>query len=312
MVKGFLSGMGQYITQHKGQHIGAHAQEIKLENHTIGPLARKILEKIAKEPMYPAAVAKQLNIHEQKIYYHIKRLEKAGIIVVKKEEMINGSTAKYYALAAPVLCTVIGELQETSKTQYLSPDEERFLSPFIKDGVLNALIVTGSPDPHGPEKARSRDGYYGIDLAFFLGKYLQYTPRMSTKLDTEFREEDWKNNLILFGGPITNRVVNKINDKLHIYFDENNALCSKLTKQIYVADEIGVIQKIRNPFAEGKWILMIAGKRYTGTRAAITAFYTAFDELLKGNRAKPQIYATVVEGIDLDSDGLIDAVEIRE
>jgi len=304
--------MGQYLTQHKGQHVGAHAHEIRLENHTIGPLARKILKRIAEEPTYPAALAKALKIHEQKIYYHIKRLEEAGIIVVKEEVMINGSTAKYYALTAPVLCTVIGDLKETSKTHYTSPEEEKYLSPIIKDGTLNALIVTGSPDPHGPEKARSRDGYYGIDLAFFLGKYLQYTPKQATKLDTEFREEDWQNNLILIGGPVTNRVVSKINDKLPIFFDENNALHSRITNQTYVTDEIGVIQKIPNPFAEGKWILMIAGKRYTGTRAAITAFYTAFDKLLKGNRAKPNVYATVVEGIDLDSDGLVDAVEIRE
>lgn len=304
--------MAQYIARKNGQHASAPAQEIALAGHTIGPIAKKILKALSKEALYPAALAKKLKLHEQKIYYHIRRLEEAEIITVKREETINGSTAKYYALAAPVLCTVLGDLQPATKTHYLTADEERFLSPFITDGSLNATIVTGSPDPHGPEKARSRDGYYGIDLAFFLGKYLQYTPAMSAKLDTEFREADWNNNLILFGGPVTNTVVSKINDKLHIRFEENNSLYSTITRQTYVEDEIGVVQKIRNPFSEGKWILVIAGKRYTGTRAAINVFYTAFDELLKGNRAKPRTYATVVEGIDLDSDGIIDAVEIRE
>ena len=45
-------------------------------------LAQKILEEIAKKPSYAKEIAKRLNVNEQKIYYHIRNLEKARIIEV--------------------------------------------------------------------------------------------------------------------------------------------------------------------------------------------------------------------------------------
>ena len=47
-------------------------------------LAQKILNLLAKETMYPIDIAKALKMHEQKIYYHIRNLEKAGIIKIVK------------------------------------------------------------------------------------------------------------------------------------------------------------------------------------------------------------------------------------
>lgn len=275
------------------------------------PLAYKVLSLLAFTPDYPASLAKKLHVHEQKVYYHIRKLERAGIISVTREEIMGGSTAKFYAVS-PALCVLLGDMKPTTKIQHLSAEEESYLSPFITNGQLNAKIVTGSPDPHGPEKARSRDGYYGIDLGLFLGKYLHHTPAPAVKLDTEFRKEDWQNNLILLGGPITNRIVAQVNKYLPVRFETNHSLHSTISNQDYVADEVGVVQKIPNPFCAGKTILLIAGKRYIGTRAAIIAFLQAFPEILKGNRVKRSVFATVVEGIDMDSDGLIDTVEIRE
>jgi hypothetical protein len=56
--------------------------------------------------------------------------------------------------------------------------------------------VVGSPDPHGPERARSRDGYYGIDLGLFLGTFLYYVSDFSVKLDTEVTGDDLKKNFL--------------------------------------------------------------------------------------------------------------------
>ena len=39
-------------------------------------LALKIVKLLVKKPMYPIEIAKELKVHEQKIYYHIKNLEK--------------------------------------------------------------------------------------------------------------------------------------------------------------------------------------------------------------------------------------------
>ena len=49
-------------------------------------LAQKILKILSKGESYPKEIAKQLKMHEQKVYYHIRNLEKAGIIKILREE----------------------------------------------------------------------------------------------------------------------------------------------------------------------------------------------------------------------------------
>ncbi|MBW2967933.1 hypothetical protein KY362_05600, partial [Candidatus Woesearchaeota archaeon] len=87
---------------------------------------------------------------------------------------------------------------------------------------------------------------------------------------------------------------------------------SKISKTVYASDSIGVIVKIKNPFNPDKSVLVVAGKRYSGTRAAVTAFLKGFKQVYNGNRLRPSVMAKVVEGLDLDSDGVVDAVEFRE
>ena len=184
-------------------------------------LAQKILNLLAKEARYPIDIAKALKMHEQKIYYHIKNLEKAGIIKVVRKETKQGATANFYALTEPAFVIKFKNFETTSKISQIR-NESEFLEPFINNGQLDALIIVGSPDPHGPDKARSRDGYYGMDLALFLGTFLNYVPKFNVKLDTEVRDEDLGNNLILIGGPVVNKVVEQANSKLPIRFENGN------------------------------------------------------------------------------------------
>ena len=174
-------------------------------------LAIKILKLLAKEPMYPIELAKKLKVHEQKVYYHIRNFERAGIVKVAKQETKQGAIAKYYKLEQPAFVIKLKELEETQKIATLK-SESAFLEPFIKDGQLNAVVIVGSPDPHGPDKARSRDGYYGIDLGLFLGTFLNYVPDFNVRLDTEVRPNDLKKNLILIGGPIVNKITEQVNN----------------------------------------------------------------------------------------------------
>jgi len=275
-------------------------------------LAEKIVKLLAEKPSYPKELSKRLKVHEQKIYYHIRNLEKAGIIRILKKETIQGAVANYYTLIEPAVVLKFAELKPTQKITASKEESNKFLEPFIKDGQLNAMIIVGSPDPHGPEKARSRDGYYGMDLALFLGTFLNYVPRFNVKLDTETHKEDMDNNLILIGGPVVNKVTQKINDKLPVRFDKQNNIKSTVSGNVYPSDEIGIIVKAKNPYNKNKSILLVAGKRHPGTRAAIIAFLKKFNEIVLGNKKNPKIYAKVVEGIDLDSDGIVDDVEVRE
>jgi DNA-binding transcriptional ArsR family regulator len=302
--------------QENGKFSSLPVREIKAEDakSLSSELAIKILKNLCEKPMYPIELASELKVHEQKIYYHIRNLEKAGVIHVVRQEGKQGAVAKYYALEKPAVCVKFKPLEETHKPLSVRTGSE-FLEPFIKDGQLNALIIVGSPDPHGPEKARSKDGYYGMDLALFLGTFLNYVPKFYVKLDTDAREEDIKNNnLILIGGPVVNRITNLVNQKLPVRFDNEQhwAIHSTVSGNSFPNDECGLIVKAKSPLNPEKSILLVAGKRYFGTRAAIIAFLKHFDELILGNVHNRSVKARVVEGIDLDSDGIIDETEFRE
>ena len=302
------------ITKAKGEAVSLPAKEISPKQIKVigSDLAQKILLSLAEKPNYPKALAKKLKVHEQKIYYHIRNLEKAGMIEVSRTSVIQGAKANFYKLTEPAFVVKFKKFETTQRIVEEQPVS--FLEPFIENGKLNAVIIVGSPDPHGPEKARSRDGYYGIDLALFLGTFLSYLPSLHVMLDTEARTEDLQNNLILIGGPVVNTITEKINNKLPVKFDKKNnwAVNSTVSGKMYHSGETGVIEKIKNPFNPKKQIMLVAGKRYAGTRAVMIAFLRYFKEIIEGNKFNKKITAKVVEGVDMDSDGQVDDIEILE
>lgn len=277
-------------------------------------LAQKILLEIAKKPSYAKNIAKSLNVNEQKIYYHIRNLEKAKIIELSKKEIIQGAVANIYSLTEPSFVVKFKDFKTTQKIKEIEMQPAGSLEPFIENGQLNAVIIVGSPDPHGPEKARSRDGFYGIDFSLFLGSFLNYIPELNVRLDTEARTEDLDKNIILIGGPVVNTITAKINSKLPVRFDKKNnwAVYSSITNKNYHSDETGIIVRVKNPFNPKKRILLIAGKRHSGTRAVMIAFIKYFEEVLKGNKFNNKVKAKIVEGVDLNSDGIVDDIEILE
>ena len=300
------------IDKQKSEIYSLPAKEILPSNaKSIGSkLAQDILSLVSKEPIYPRDIARTLKINEQRIYYHIRKLEQAGIIKIVKKETRLGTVANYYSLTEPAVFIKFKEFETTQKIAQIR-NESVFLEPFIKNGELDSLIIVGSPDPHGAEKARSRDGYYGIDFALFLGTFLNYVPKFNVKLDTEIKDKDLKSNLILIGGPLTNKIVEKVNSKLPIKFEKGN-IVSSISNRTYAQDECGLIVKAKNQFDKEKYMMVIAGKRFSGTRAAIIAFLKDFKKVVQGNFYNKEIAAKVVEGLDLDSDGVVDSVEFRE
>ena len=261
-------------------------------------LAMKILWVLTKKSTYPKDIAVQLKENEQKIYYHIRRLQKTGIIKIIKREDRGGAVAKIYALNA---ASFVIRFREFEKTNHIIR-QNKFFSSFVNNGKLDAKIVVGSPDPHGPEKARSRDAYYAVDLGLFIGTFLT-NAKASVCLDTDIA--DMKDNMIVVGGPIVNRITKAVNEKMPIRFDNKKNIYSSLSKKTYKSDDCGMIVKMKNPFDEEKQIMVIAGKRYSGTRAAILGFLKKFDEIEKRN-------CQVVEGLDNDGDGVVDDVRMLE
>ena len=285
----------------------------------LSPLAWKILKILAEKPSYPKEIGTRLKMNEQNIYYHIRNLERSGLIEKLKEEKKHGALAKFYTLTDYAFTILLKPLEESQKVFHIKKEYKNFLEPFILDGRLNALIIMGSPEPHGLAKARAKDGLFATDLGLFLGTFLNYKPELFTKLDTEVKEEDLKNNLILIGGPGVNFITAKVNSKLPIKFekikDQENfysGFHSSVSDKNYYEEGYGLIVKAKNPFDKSKDILVIAGRRMSGTRAAILAFLQKFDEICKGNSYDPKVFARIVEGIDKDNDGVIDSIEFLE
>ena len=60
------------------------------------PTQKAILSIMGPEPMSALDIANQINFPREKIYYHLKKLEKANKIFVSETEIINGITKKKY------------------------------------------------------------------------------------------------------------------------------------------------------------------------------------------------------------------------
>jgi DNA-binding PadR family transcriptional regulator len=309
------------VKEEGGKHSSLPARILKPEElkAATSPLAWKILQLLTERPYYPKEIGKKLKVHEQKIYYHIRNLEKAKLIKVVREERRQGAITKYYYITNPALTLILKPLEPTTKFFKMRQEYENFLSPFITEGKFDAVFVMGSPEPHGPTKQRGHDGIYATNLGLFFGRFLNYSPTNSVKLDTEMRKEDLKNNLILIGGPAINHLTSQINSKLPIKFVKvkhngsyYDSFYSTISKKNYTDESYGIIVKANNPFDKTKKILVLAGRKFKGTQATMLAFLLKFDELCEGNSYKKGYPARVVDGLDLDNDGEVDFVEFIE
>jgi DNA-binding transcriptional ArsR family regulator len=286
-------------------------------------LSWKILQILSKREMYPLEIAKELGIHEQKIYYHIRKLTKAGVIKVVREEEKKGAVAKYYKTSFPAVGVELpfGD-QKINSFPATSIDEKmrQFLNPIIDNSAFNGKIVVGSPDPHGPFKAKARDGHYVAYLTFFLGQFVDLPDDFLIKLDVDMKaEKEESNNLILVGGPGTNLLTQELNEHLPIRFNMMpsehgfllGGLLSEKTKKVYTADNIGLIAKIPNPWDKEKSVIVLAGNKAVGTKACVLALTKFWKKTLK-NFDNEEKFAAVIQGFDIDGDGKVDSIEVLE
>lgn len=267
------------------------AEELKA---ACSPLAQRILQLLAKQGAYNSEIAHELDLPEQRIHYHIRRMLAAGLIREAERVEVGGVVAKRYALAAPAFTMLLGSAEER-------PDlPERIaglLDPFVSAGRAAFRIIVGSPDAHGPYRARARDGSFAADLTLYLGSMLQSPPKSVVRFDTECAPKDLKENLIVIGGPIVNTVTLDINPHLPIQFSEDG-------KRLAAHEEdAGLIARIPNPYNPVRQLLLLAGVRQQGTRSAVLACITMSEAVL----SRP---ATIVTGWDANSDGIIDTVRI--
>ncbi len=290
----------------------------------LGKLSWKILTMLSEKEMYPLEIARQLGVHEQRVYYHIRKLAKAGAIAVQKEEKKKGATAKYYRTVSPAFGIEFAKGYKTIHgCSLLSMDEkiQWFFLEFVNGkGVLEGKIVVGSPTPHGPFKTSARDGHYAAHLTLFMGQFAKMPTDFAIKLDVDVKaEKEEKGNLILVGGPGTNLLTKEINEYLPIRFNMQSSsqgfllggLSSNKTSRVYTADSAGLIAKIVNPWDKTKRIVVLAGNKAVGTKACVLALTHFWKKTLQEYRNE-NTFATVIQGFDLDGDGKVESVEVLE
>jgi len=287
-------------------------------------LSWKILAMLSEKEMYPLEIAKKLGIHEQKVYYHVRKLARAGAITVVREEEKKGAIAKYYRAVSPAFGIELPQGYKTiQRLSLIGMDEhiQKFFKEFIgKDGTFEGKIVVGSPTPHGPFKTSARDGHYASHLTFFLGQFAKMPEEFVIKLDVDVKaEKEEKNNLILVGGPGTNLLTQELNEYLPIRFNMQpseqgflfGGLVSRKTSNVYTADSVGLIAKIVNPWDDTKRIIVLAGNKAVGTKACVLGLTDFWKKTLKGYNGE-DTFAKVIQGFDLDGDGKVDSIEVLE
>ena len=278
-------------------------------------LAWKILQLINKRPMYPNEISKKLKVHEQKIYYHINKMLKAGLIEVVHEEIKHGAICKYFAPTSYAFGIELpgGEVEfKLNGKAKINTNIKNFFYEFIKNGVFNGSIVVGAPTPHGPYLTAARDGHFAVQLGIFLGRFCSLENRFVIKLDTEVKaEEAYNRNMIVIGGPVTNMIFADLNESLKVKFVWKRAWIIQSAKNEYVGELDGIIAKITNPWDEGKKIILLAGSRAEGTKACILAITQQYEKVLKGFNKNKEFYR-IIRGLDRDGDGKVDDIEILE
>lgn len=296
------------------------SQKLKM---VLGSLSWKILTMLSKKEMYPLEIAKELGVHEQKVYYHIRKLAKAGAIIVEREEKKKGATAKYYKTVSSAFGIEFPYgYKPIQNICVLSVDKQLqdFFKEYICNGVFDGKIVVGSPQPHGPFKTSARDGHYAAHLALFLGQLAKMPSEFVVKLDVDVKaEKEEKNNLILVGGPGTNLLTQEINEYLPIKFIMRSSeqgfllggLYSEKTLQVYTSDTSGLVAKIVNPWDKTKRIIILAGNKAVGTKACVLALTNFWKKTLQKYKGQ-DTFAVVIQGFDLDGDGKVDSIEVSE
>lgn len=272
--------------------------------------AVKILKELIKGPSCAMDIARRLKLHEQKVYYNLRRLEESGLIKLLRKEERSGGTAKIYSIIEPVISAKLLDKPLSMTNSKIKIESLDLLRPFIENGRLNTNIILGDTYSHGEYDAPAVEGPYAFDFAMFLGNYLTNLDFPNYKFDTEISDNDLKNNLILIGKFKTNTIIQKINSHLPVYFDTKTGVkfVSKSTKKVYDDPRCGIIIKLNNPFNKDKKILLLGGIGRRGVQSAVIAFTQHSDKITESDGC----IIKIVKGYDKNGDKIIDSVKFLE
>lgn len=272
---------------------------------------RQIVELLAERPSYSSEIATELGIGKQQAHYHFQKLKDADLVEKEREEKKSGGTATYYRTSSHAYVLDLGTGGEQFFTPPRTSGVENFLAPLVTGGKIEGRIIVGSPEQHGEDQVRARDGHLAGEIGLKIGGYGS-SQDISTMLDTEVvRQEAFDNNLLILGGVLTNTIAKRFNDAFPVNFSLDSFPYHEIQTSAnnYSDGSIGVIAKAENPEDSEKAIYLVAGVRNRGTEAAVRAFKNLED--LVEDYQEGDFYR-IVRGLDMDGDGEIDDYEVVE
>lgn len=147
-----------------------------------------------------------------------------------------------------------------------------------RNGIKLSLIVYGTqnPDPTGTEIDKQR--------AYWLRELYRDRHGLSIeiKADEEVTETDIQEyNLILYGGPVSNSIVAKINGDLPIWFENTNGEWSITAgEKQFIGIDVGLIMVCPNPLQPTNYVQIYAGLTREGTGNANAVFHGPTDYVI--------------------------------
>ena len=279
-----------------------------------GKVSQKILALLSSGPKYPAEMARSLGAQHQTVYYHMGKLEKAGLIARVRSEQIRGGEANLFALASDgyaVEFPVKGEPMPTLKSSGRSKALGHFFKEFFRDGEFDGWVVVGSPVQHGEAGTQARDGHYAVQLGFALGQFVNLPSKFPVKLDVDLRAEKLLgSNLMVVGGPRNNVIAEELNPHLPIRFSKGGFWGTIVDDQgrSYGSELDCIVEKVQNPWDGSKTCVVAAGLTGAGTKAAIIGVCNNAELLFQ--RYRSGAFAALLRGVDRDGDGKVDSVDV--
>ncbi len=268
-----------------------------------------IMQSLAREPSYPSRIAQQLDTGKQRAYYHFRKLEEAGLIERHHQEKVSGGQATFYRPSSQAYTLDLGTAGEKVFLPEFDGKSREFLEPLVEGDEIQGVVVVGSPDQHGPDQVRARDGHLAGEICAKLGNYARPGDNI-TVLDTDiFRDEAFDRDMLLLGGVLTNTVTKKFNREFPAYFSGEEFPYREIEtpEDTYREEAVGLVA--RTETHQGNTVFLVAGIRGVGTRAAVLAFRDL--ESIVSDYKGGDFYR-LVRGRDMDGDGRIDDYEVVE
>lgn len=123
----------------------------------------------------------------------------------------------------------------------------------------DALVIYGTQSQDEEENTYTKKQALKMQNAFV--EEMDQLTRIEVKADKEVTERELKEkNLVLFGTPRCNRILERIKDKLPIKFTKNFIIA----KMPHTGEWTGLIMGCPNPFNPEKFILVYSGVTYKG------------------------------------------------